>query len=81
MKYKTFSEMNNLLRTAANINPKNCGGKKIEDIAAAIDISTPMLYKWRSGGNISGEKFDLILQYFSEEEPERLEMAERILGW
>ena len=56
MKYKTFSEMNELLRTAANINPKSCNGKKIEDIAAAIGISSQMLYKWRAGSNMSGEK-------------------------
>ena len=46
MKYKTFSEMNELLRTAANINPKSCNGKKIEDIAATIGISSQMLYKY-----------------------------------
>jgi transposase-like protein len=81
MKYKTFSEMNELLRTAANINPKSCNGKKIEDIATSIGISSQMLYKWRAGGNMSGEKVDLILKYFEEEEPQRLEIAERILGW
>ena len=32
--YKTFTQMNELLRTAAQISPKNCGGKKMEDIAA-----------------------------------------------
>ena len=81
MKYKTFSEMNELLRTAANINPKSCNGKKIEDIASKIGISSQMLYKWRAGGNMSGDKVDLVLKYFEEEEPQRLEMAERILGW
>ena len=81
MKYKTFSEMNELLRTAANISPKSCNGKKIEDIATTIGISSQMLYKWRAGGNMSGEKVDLVLKYFEEEEPLRLEMAERIMGW
>ena len=41
--YKTFAEMNNLLRTAANINPKTCNGKKIEDIAAATQISSTII--------------------------------------
>lgn len=81
MKYKTFSEMNELLRTAANINSKTCNGRKIEEIAAITGISTQMLYKWRSGNNMSGEKVDLVLKYFEEQEPLRLEMAERILGW
>lgn len=40
-----------------------------------------MLYKWRAGGNMSGDKVDLVLKYFEEEEPQRLEIAERILGW
>jgi len=80
--YKTFAEMNELLRTAANINPKNCAGNNIETIAAETKISTAMLYKWRSGSsNLSGEKFDILLKYFEEKEPERLRMAERILGW
>lgn len=80
--YKTFAEMNQLLRTAANINSKNCNGKSIENIAAETSISVAMLYKWRSGSsNLSGEKFDILLKYFEEKEPERLKMAERILGW
>ena len=80
--YKTFAEMNELLRAAANINPKNCAGNNIEAIAAETKISTAMLYKWRSGSsNLSGEKFDILLKYFEEQEPKRLEMAERIIGW
>ena len=80
--YKTFAEMNELLRTAANINPKICVGINIETIAAEVKISTAMLYKWRSGSsNLSGEKFDTLLKYFEEKEPNRLKMAERILGW
>lgn len=80
--YKTFAEMNELLRVAANINPKNCNGNNIEAIAAQTKISTAMLYKWRSGSsNLSGDKFDNLLKYFEEQEPKRLEMAERILGW
>ena len=80
--YKTFAEMNELLRTAANINPKNCNGKNIETIAEKTNISTAMLYKWRSGNsNLSGDKFDILLNYFQIEEPERLQIAERILGW
>lgn len=80
--YKTFAEMNELLRTAANINPKTCDGKNIENIAAATGISSAMLYKWRSGSsNLSGDKFDMLLKYFEEQELERLKMAERILGW
>lgn len=79
--YKTFTQMNELLRTAAQISPKNCGGKKIEDIATETNISTAMLYKWRSGSNMSLDKLDILLNYFQNNEPNRLEMAERILGW
>lgn len=78
--YKTFAEMNELLRTAAKIKYEN--GKNIENIAAATGISSAMLYKWRSGSsNLSGDKFDTLLKYFEEHEPERLRMAEQILGW
>ena len=78
--YKTFAEMNQLLRTAAKIKYEN--GRSVEDIAAETGISSAMLYKWRSGSsNLSGDKFDSLLKYFEEQEPKRLEMAERILGW
>lgn len=78
--YRTFAEMNELLRTAAKIKYEN--GRNIEGIAAATGISSAMLYKWRSGSsNLSGNKFDSLLKYFEEQEPKRLEMAERILEW
>ena len=80
--YKTFSQMNELLRCAANISVKNYGWKNIEGIANETGISKPMLYKWRSGeANLSGDKFDSLLTFFQEKEPERLEMAEKIMGW
>lgn len=80
--YKTCKEMNELLRTAANINPKTCEGQNIETIAAATGISEPMLYKWRSGkSNLSMDKFDTLLLYFLNNEPQRIEIAERMLGW
>lgn len=78
--YKTFAEMNELLRTAAKIKYES--GRSVEGIAAEIGISSAMLYKWRSGAsNLSGDKFDSLLKYFEEHEPKRLEMAEKILGW
>lgn len=80
--YKTFSEMNELLRIASNINPKNCNGKNIKAIAAELNISTAMLYKWRSGqSNLALDKLDSLLLYFENNEPVRLEMAERMMGW
>lgn len=80
--YKTFSEMNELLRTAANINPKSCGGNNIENIAEKTNISTAMFYKWRSGqSNLALDKLDTILFYFENNEPKRLEIAERMMGW
>ena len=78
--YKTFAEMNELLRTAAKIKYED--GQNVEGIAAAVGISPAMLYKWRSGSsNLSGEKFDSLLKYFEEQEPKRLEIAEKIMGW
>ena len=78
--YKTFAEMNELLRTAAKIKYENSAN--IETIAAKTKISIAMLYKWRSGNsNLSPDKFDVLLNYFQSNEPERIQMAERILGW
>ena len=80
--YKTFSQMNELLRCAANISVKKYRRKNIEGIANETGISKPMLYKWRSGeANLSCDKFDSLLIFFQEKEPERFEMAEKIMGW
>ena len=78
--YKTFSEMNELLRTAAKVKYENCAN--IEAIASITKISTAMLYKWRSGSsNLSNDKLDILLRYFEEQEPDRLKIAEKIMGW
>ena len=78
--YKTFSEMNELLRTAAKVKYENCAN--IETIASITKISTAMLYKWRSGSsNLSNDKLDILLRYFEEQEPDRLKIAEKIMGW
>ena len=80
--YKTFAQMNELLRCAISISAKNYGWENIEGLAKETGISKPMLYKWRSGeANLSGDKFDTLLIFFQEKEPERLRMAEKMLGW
>ena len=81
--YKTFSQMNELLRCAANISAKTYNGwKNIEGIAEVTGISASMLYKWRAGNsNLSGDKFDSLLIFFQEKEPQRLKMAEKMMGW
>ena len=72
--------MNELLRTAAKVKYENCAN--IETIASITKISTAMLYKWRSGSsNLSNDKLDILLRYFEEQEPDRLKIAEKIMGW
>ena len=75
-KYTTFAEMETLLLTAINLP-----GATIKSIAAATGIQANTLYKWKTTPNhLSPEKADRLLLYFMENEPERLELAEKILS-
>lgn len=75
-KYTTFAEMENLLLTAINLP-----GATIKSIAAATSIQANTLYKWKTTSNhLSPEKADRLLLYFIENEPERLELAEKVLS-
>ena len=75
-KYTTFAELENLLLTAINLP-----GSSIKTIAAATGIKANTLYKWKTTPNhLSPEKADKLLLYFMENEPERLELAEKVLS-
>ena len=75
-KYTTFAEMESLLLTVVRLP-----GSNIKSIAAATGIKANTLYKWKTTPNhLSPEKADRLLLYFMENEPERLELAEKILS-
>jgi transposase-like protein len=75
-KYTTFAELENLLLTAINLP-----GSSIKDIAAATGIKANTLYKWKTTPvHLSPDKADRLLLYFLEHEPERLELAEKVLS-
>lgn len=74
-KYATFAELETLLLTAISIP-----GSSIKGISAATGIKVNTLYKWKTTSvHLSPDKADRLLLYFSEHEPERLELAEKIL--
>jgi len=74
--YATFAETEQLLRTAISLP-----GSSIKSIAAATGIQANTLYKWKTTSvHLSPEKADKLLLYFMENEPERLELAEKILS-
>ena len=75
-KYTTFAELETLLLTAIGLS-----GSNIKSISAATGIKSNTLYKWKTTPNhLSPEKADRLLLYFMENEPERLELAEKILS-
>ena len=75
-KYMTFAELENQLLTAINLP-----GSSIKTIAAETGIQANTLYKWKTTPNhLSPEKADKLLLYFMENEPERLELAEKVLS-
>jgi len=75
-KYTTFAELENLLLTAIGLS-----GSSIKDIATETEIKANTLYKWKTTPvHLSPEKADKLLLYFLEYEPERLELAEKILS-
>ena len=74
--YNTFAQTETLLLTAIMLP-----GSNIKTIADATGIKANTLYKWKTTPNhLSPEKADRLLLYFMEQEPERLELAEKILS-
>ena len=74
--YNTFAQTEALLLTAIGLP-----GASIKTIAAATGIQANTLYKWKTTPNhLSPEKADRLLLYFMEQEPQRLELAEKILS-
>ena len=72
--YITFAETESLLRTAINLK-----GRSTKSIAAETGIRADTLYKWKTTNvHLSPDKADALLQYFLENEPNRLELAEYI---
>lgn len=76
MKYTTFAELERLLLTTINMP-----GSSIKDIASATGMKANTLYKWKTTPvHLSPDKADRLLLYFMEYEPERLELAEKVLS-
>jgi len=74
--YTTFAEMEALLLTAINMK-----GNTIKAIAAATGIRPDTLYKWKTTSvHLSPSKADVLLLYFINNEPQRLELAEIVLA-
>ena len=74
--YIPFAAMEQLLLTAIGLP-----GSAIKDIATATGIKVNTLYKWKTTPvHLSPEKADRLLLYFMENEPKRLELAEKILS-
>ena len=73
--YNTFAETEALLQTAIELP-----GSSIKEIAAATAIKPNTLYKWKSSGKVhlSPQKADRLLLYLIQQEPARLERAERM---
>ena len=70
--YITFAETEALLLTALTLK-----GRSIAEIGAATGIKSNTLYKFKTTNvHLSPAKSDALLQYFIENEPERLELAE-----
>ena len=75
-KYISFAETEQILRVALGLP-----GSSIKAIAEATGIKANTLYKWKTTPNhLSPEKADRLHLYFMENEPERLELAEKILS-
>ena len=74
--YITFAELEELLLMAIGLP-----GYSIKEIAAATGIKANTLYKWKTTPvHLSPDKADRLLLYFMEYEPERLELAEKVLS-
>lgn len=71
MKYRTYTQMEEILRTALDVE-----GNSIKDVAEKTGINRNTLYKWNCGAmRFSPDNIDKLLLYFQEHEPERLDRA------
>ena len=74
MKIRTNTQLEAILRTALDID-----GNSIKDVAAMANINLNTLYKWNCGAmRFSPDNIDKLLMYFQEQEPERLNRAEKM---
>ena len=74
-KYNTFAELETLLLTAINLP-----GTTIKSIAEATGIKANTHYKRKTTPvHLSPEKADCLLIYLMENEPARLELAEKVV--
>ena len=74
--YRTFAEMESLLWMTIRLP-----GRNTKAISAATGIKASTLYKWTTTDvHLSPAKADALLLYFIENEPQRLELAERVLN-
>ena len=73
--YKTFAEMEAILLTAMQLP-----GRSIKEISTATGIKDNTLYKWKTTEtHLSPQKADKLLLFFMENEPLRLELADKLL--
>ena len=74
MNYRTFTQLEDILRIALNIK-----GRSIKDTAQMVNIKLNTLYKWNCGAmHFSPNNIEKLLIYFQEYEPVRLMYAEKI---
>lgn len=74
-KYISFAETEQILRVALGLP-----GSSIKFIAEATGIKANTLYKWKTTSvHLSPEKADCLLFYLMENEPARLELAEKVV--
>lgn len=72
MKYRTYTQLEAILRTAFDVD-----GSSIKDVAEMANINLNTLYKWNCGAmRFSPDNIDKLLVYFQEHEPARLDRAE-----
>ena len=75
-KYISFAETEQILRVALGLP-----GSSIKSIAEATGIKANTLYKWKTTPvHLSPEKADCLLFYLMENEPARLELAEKVVS-
>lgn len=73
--YIPFAAVEQLLLTAIGLP-----GSSIKSIAEATGIKVNTLYKWKTTPvHLSPEKADCLLFYLMENEPARLELAEKVV--
>ena len=77
---ESFNLRCKLVREAINLRKNYYGCISVPEMARCLKINNSSIYQFARGFNISPQRLELLINFFKENEPVRLELAAERLG-